>query len=459
MLRLKNSWFNPVYFHIRHYTEVPTIRKIMVYGGKSSAKTVSIAQLFLIVAFNKGYSSISFRKEQTTIKTTIKQAFKKSIDLLYLTAAFEEMDFKFRCKNEADCILKGLDEESKVKGVEGYKYLLFDELDHFESDEWKQANASLRGMENQKLFATWNPVDEKIWIKTELDQYTWTDLPLIIGNNEYSRLSKNASVKISNDGKIILIKTTYFDNKWMVGGDGFGFRDQNLIDEYERNKLLDENWYRVNVLGEWGITNKQKKFAWAFDDKKHTQPAKDNPGLTRYNPEHISWITFDFNVNPMTATIIQHYDEVVRCIECIKLENSNTWEMCRVIKAKYPDAIFKVTGDATGYNRNTMSPDNVTNYQIIQQVLNLNDTQIIVPVKNPNIEDNQILVNAVLANYAVYFSELCQPLIYDLTYVEMNHKKEIIKDRTSDKKYADFLDNFRYFINVEFDLSFIHKIK
>lgn len=102
----------------------------------------------------------------------------------------------------------------------------------------------------------------------------------------------------------------------------------------------------------------------------------------------------------------------------------------------------------------------MTNYHVIKDLLKLNERQIIVPVRNPFIEDNQVQVNAVLLNYDCYFHpELCQPLIYDLTYVEMNEKKEIIKDRTSTKKYADFLDEFRYFVNVEFEGNFIGRLK
>jgi hypothetical protein len=44
----------------------------------------------------------------------------------------------------------------------------------------------------------------------------------------------------------------------------------------------------------------------------------------------------------------------------------------------------------------------------------------------------------------------CQPLIYDLTYVEVDENKKIIKDRQNDKRNADFLDHFRYICNILF---------
>ena len=72
------------------------------------------------------------------------------------------MDFKIANDKGSNIIFKGLDTEGKVKGIEGFTYLLFDEIDQFEQEEWVQANLSLRGLPNQKLFATWNPVDENI---------------------------------------------------------------------------------------------------------------------------------------------------------------------------------------------------------------------------------------------------------------------------------------------------------
>ena len=158
------------------------------------------------------------------------------------------MDFKIANDKGSNIIFKGLDTEGKVKGIEGFTYLLFDEIDQFEQEEWVQANLSLRGLPNQKLFATWNPVDENIWIKKELDRYQWTALPNTIEGKPESKLSDYSRIQQSDDGKILLIKTTYHDNAWITGRGDIP-RDQNLIDEYESLKEVDFNWYNVNVLG------------------------------------------------------------------------------------------------------------------------------------------------------------------------------------------------------------------
>lgn len=442
LLRLKKEWFSPIYFHLRKYVDDEKIRRVMIYGGKSSAKTFSVAQLFCVLAYTRGLSCIAYRKEQTTIKISLKPAFVKAIETVYLSAAYEVQDFMIRGTKAQNIVFKGIDSEGKIKGIEGFKYMLLDELDHYTEEEFMQANLSLRGMQGQKIFATWNPVDENIWIKKYIDRLDWIDLPLTIKGNKYSQLDKASFIKKSTDGKTLLIKTTYFDNKWIVGANGYGSRDQNLIDEYEQLKTIDPNSYNVNVLGEWGVRDKSNKFAFAFEQSKHV-------GSVEYNPDYLIWLSFDFNVNPISCTAFQYYDDVLRAIKCFKLDNSNIYELCKLIASYFPDAMFKVTGDASGTSRSAMVADNVNYYTIIKDELGLIWSQFNIPSVNPRIEENQVKVNAVLyAGLFIADSENCKELIYDLTYVEIDENKKIIKDRTAESKKADFLDHFRYICNI-----------
>jgi hypothetical protein len=72
-----------------------------------------------------------------------------------------------------------------------------------------------------------------------------------------------------------------------------------------------------------------------------------------------------------------------------------------------------------------------------------------VPTVNPRIEDNKIFVNAVHKNWNVEIDpDKCKPLIYDLQYVEVDFDGKIIKDRSNTKRFSDFLDGWRYVLNI-----------
>jgi hypothetical protein len=58
------------------------------------------------------------------------------------------------------------------------------------------------------------------------------------------------------------------------------------------------------------------------------------------------------------------------------------------------------------------------------------------------------VVNAVLQTRDIKIdNQHCAPLIYDLTYCEVDANNKLIKDRANDKRNTDALDTLRYLIN------------
>jgi len=207
---------------------------------------------------------------------------------------------------------------------------------------------------------------------------------------------------------------------------------------------MDENHYRIYVLAEWGIEDKSGKFCYSYDKEKLSV-------TTVYDPGQMTWLSFDFNRDPITCGVIQDHDGIDRVIEAIKLHDSDIYKMCDYIKAAYPNAFFMVTGDATGRNSSALVKDNLNYYIVIQRELNLNDGQIKVPTVNPRIEQNKVLVNAILKNYPTQIDPVkASSLHYDMQYVEITEENKIKKDnRSDDKQQADSLDWYRYFCNIK----------
>jgi hypothetical protein len=71
------------------------------------------------------------------------------------------------------------------------------------------------------------------------------------------------------------------------------------------------------------------------------------------------------------------------------------------------------------------------------------------PIINPPIQENQVLVNSLLANYGVQIQDKkAKALIYDLKNVKISEDGKIEKSNRADlSQQADALDTFRYWCN------------
>lgn len=417
----RHKLFNRSFYEIRK----AKTRYVVVYGSAASGKSVSAHQSEIINLLNADYDILFIRKYAADLKDSCyallqQQAKRFGIYDFFnwrFSNALREIENKITGHK---ILLKGIDDPDKLKSIVGIKRVIIEEADKLNFEDFLELDRRARGMTGIQIIVIYNPISEKHWIKTTLRNPEHVYFP-----------------------DTTILKYTYHDNKFVTEQD---------IKTLENLRLISENHYRIYALGEDGIEDKQMKFAWAFDENKHTKAGLE------FNDNEVLWLSFDFNVNPMTCIAAQHYADKLQVLKAFKLENSNTWEMCARIKAEFPNAIYLVTGDASGENLNAAYRDEMHNYRIIMQELNINSQQLRVPTRNPSIDTNQILVNAVLLNTEVLIDKIqCQPLIFDLNYVEVDQKKDIIKDRTTDKKKADFLDCFRYLTNQLFDISMLKR--
>lgn len=444
MVRFDKKWFNPLYFILNDIIKDNTVRTILVYGGKSSSKTISICQLLAKEAYVKKASTISFRKESTIIKTTLKKSFNLALDMTRLYPAFERLEFLYRCEG-AEIVMKGLDDEEKAKGIESYKYLYLDELNHFAENEWRQFGMSLRGIEGQKIFASWNPVDENSWVKKNLiDKYEWVD-------TEYKLPCEHSFVKKSSCGKVVLIKTTYQDNYWISGSPcgTYGFKDANLISEYENLRMFDENSYNVNVLGEWGeILEGENPFAFQWDNDRHLSDAP------LYDPKKQLIISIDFNLTPFCVTFHHYWTDKdgvhLHQFDEAEIKQGSIPAMVDLIKSRYlnslPSAI--ITGDAMGNRGDISQRDNASLYLQLIRGLGMRESQIKVS-SNPTHENSKTAVNYFLYYFPDYkVSKRCIQTARDMRNVQVDHTGKIIKSNRKDlNQRADYIDTVRYLIH------------
>jgi PBSX family phage terminase large subunit len=467
MVRFDKKWFNPLYFILCDIIKDPSIRTVLVYGGKSSSKTISITQALVKECFIKGANAIAFRKESAIIPTTLKKSFNLSIDKMYLSPAFERQDRRYLCTNQgnqySEIILKGLDQEEKAKGIESYKYVYLDELNQFLQAEYEQIDLSLRGIPGQKIFASWNPVDENSWVKTELvDKYEFVD-------TDYHLPCGHSFVKISTDGSAILIKTTYEDNYWIVGSPcgTYGYRDDNIISKYVNLKTKNYNSYKVNVLGEWGKTVFGGEFLKCWKSEIHT-------GEHPYDPEQAVYLFFDENVNPyFPCGFFQpgRNGKSPRLIHAIAAKNPNNtvkW-ICREISRKLTEWGHKervyVGGDATSQKEDVKLEKGDDMFRLIMSELKEWKPVRRTNKANPSVRMSADFFNSLLEGNIEEMDfaadKSCKVAIADYENTKEDKNGKVDKSTDKDPKtgvtfqpWGHFVDLTRYFLVTVFPVEY-----
>jgi len=242
-----------------------------------------------------------------------------------------------------------------------------------------------------------------------------------------------------------LYKKEEFAHEWQSWH--YSTYDNPHIDPKEidaARRTMNELYFMCEYMAE-DVDLNLNAWAFAFDSEKHT-------GECEINIQHPIWLSFDFNRNPITCLIIQHYNDTIYVCRSIKLKTSNIYELCDHIKQIIPpNALLMVTGDASGKGSSALVRDNLNYYTVIMSALNIGNGQLRIPSVNPRLEDNQVLVNSLFSNYKVIIDKRnAEGLIFDLKYVRMLPDGTIDKgDRNDPTKQADSIDCFRYFCNVE----------
>lgn len=190
------------------------------------------------------------------------------------------------------------------------------------------------------------------------------------------------------------------------------------------------------------VTENLDAWAYCYKSEKHL-------GKTQLNRKFEVYISFDFNRNPITCFVAQHHAGI-RGIEQIKLPNSNIYELCDYIKAKYNGCMFIITGDATGKASSALVQDSINYYTVIKSKLSLSAGQMKVHSVNPTVKENRVLVNSILHSQDIILDkEACKGLVFDLEHARVLPNGDLEKlDRKDPAQQLDALDCFRYYLNT-----------
>ncbi len=187
----------------------------------------------------------------------------------------------------------------------------------------------------------------------------------------------------------------------------------------ELKDAYDEEYYKINVLGQFGDYN-SGLVVKGFTDA--------NIKKIRYCEELPLHLTCDFNVDPMMWCIAHKDDENVYFFDEIVVENATT-EMCiKEFIRRYPkkDAEIIINGDASGDNRSTQTE--FTNYATMRKILKeagYTNFRFELRKYNPLIKNRIAAFNARVRNsrgtVRLFVDKKCEYLlknIYNLRYKE-----------------------------------------
>lgn len=304
-------------------------------GGYGSGKTWCGSLLGILLAKKyPGSRGLVGAKEYELVRKTTLVSYLEHLEALGYKQGvhynYNKVDKIIRFKNGSEILFSQLDNPEKFKSL-NLHWAEIEEASQVGDSTFNQLMGRLRNTYRGKtwqnfryrLFGHTNPQPNKDWIWERFVEHKAPNYRLIIApttNNIY------------------------------------------LPEHYvkELKNAFDEEYYRINVLGEFGDYN-SGLVVKGFTDK--------NIKKLKYCENLPIHLTCDFNVDPMMWCVAHKDNENVYYFDEIVVENATT-EICfKEFMRRYPkkDAEIVINGDASGDNRSTQSE--FTNYAIMRKLL------------------------------------------------------------------------------------------
>lgn len=245
--------------------------RIEVYkGGAGSGKSYGATQKVLLKALKYKRTVLIIRKIQRTIKHSIWALIITHLrnSGYYDQCKINRSDFEIELPNGSIFIFKGLDDEEKIKSIDGITDIVVEEATELTEDEFTQLNLRLRALvEYPQIYLMFNPISKKNWV------YNY----FFAGDVE---------------DNILIVETTYKDNK---------FLSAEYIAELERLQYRNPAYYRIYTLGEFATLDKLVFSAYTTKIISETEVQ----GLNR-------WIGLDFGYINDPSALVWGYIDTIR---------------------------------------------------------------------------------------------------------------------------------------------------
>ena len=467
--------FNNVYWHLLKAFNNVLIRFIWCYGGSSASKTYSVVQLLIVKMLEgKDENSLVLRKYAVDIKDSIYSDFTSILDDWGIRHHFIVQQNYIQCKLTGSYVrFRGLDDSEKIKGISRFKRVVLEEISQFDETDLKQIRKRLRGKVGQQIIGIFNPISEEHWIKKEIfDKEVLIDVE-----------SDISGYQVNEKGNLVIMKTNYLDNAFIVGRFEVnpagklvqvgGFVDQHTIDDFEKDKTDDYEYYRIYALGEWGKLRTGGEFWKKFKPELHVNKAE-------WDKSSPIWLSCDENVNPyLPWTVWQIKGKHAQQIDEIFMEDplNRVVHAAAEFKRRYPlgeVAGLFVGGDRTSIKEDTKKEKGENYFTDIMKELKDYKPVLKIQSVNPSVAQSGNFINEIYSGTSpsgitIGISGKCKKSIYDYQYAQEASDGTIFKKTKPHKitkvPYQEFghaSDCKRYLVTHNFEreyLAFISKKK
>ena len=464
VFRYDYRMFNPNGWQLMRFMREPSVRFIILYGGSSSAKSYSAAQVILMMTMFDGENTLVFRKVGASIEKSIYEDFRVACKQLHMEDYFKFTRNSIRCGyNGARIDFSGLDDPEKIKGISNYKRVHLEEFSEFEESDFKQIRKRLRGKEGQQISATFNPIRETHWIKKSwFDSEKWHDVSMrvtIDGRRIPARFTEVKSLRM-NEPKTylnpstgamedhapdtVIIQSTYMNNFWVVGSpDGtYGYYDEQCVADFEKDRQRDPDYYRIYALGEWGVILTGSEFFGSFNTGRHT-------AVTAYDPDYPIHVSVDNNVLPYISISFWQYitedgQRIVQFGELCAESPDNTVKRAAKATAQrlrslgYADKLY-LHGDASTRAANTIDDEKRSFLDLFIFTLEGEGVEVVdcVGDKNPSVAMTGEFINAIfegtVPDISITIGKECPVSIEDYLSVQKDANGAILKTKVKNK--------------------------
>jgi len=379
----------------------------MCYGGSRSGKTFIICYAIIVRASKTKSRHLACRFKFNHAKTSLwLETFPKVFALCFPNLSYKEnkSDYYYKLRNGSEIWVSGLDEKDRTEKILGKEYstIYFNECSQIPYTSVTMALTRLAEKNDlpKRVFYDENPPTRRHW-----------SYPLfMLGKDPHTYdLKKNKD----DYGHILMNPQDNMDNI-----------DQEYLDLLDSLPEKDKQRF---LKGEFSEEDDYSIY-YAFDREKHVKKCFRNPNYPIL-------IGMDFNVNPMTAVVMQNYGGSTYVIDEFWEMGSDTRKFSKLIKLKYGTG-HQVIPDSTGKALKT-SGAGLSDHMILEE-----EGFRLVGQTNPFRVDRYNCVNNFFEKGKITIDPKCQKLIMDLEQVA--YKEGSSMPDTKDKSLTHISDALGY---------------